>query len=138
MSQELNATCDICGKKYHICSSCKEVKSFTPWRTVTDTMQHYLIFLALSEYTKTKDKEKAKEELSKCDLSELDTFNENIKTVIREIMAEGKEKIVETVSEENVKENVEIKPQKSTRKSRTSVKQSEVKKMILNSKLVKL
>ena len=126
MSQELNATCDICGKKYHICSSCKEVKSFTPWRTVTDTMQHYLIFLALSEYTKTKDKEKAKEELSKCDLSELDTFNENIKTVIREIMAEGKEKIVETVSEENVKENVEIKPQKTTRKGRTSVKQSEV------------
>ena len=128
MSQELNATCDICGKKYHICSSCKEVKSFTPWRTVTDTMQHYLIFLALSEYTKTKDKEKVKEELSKCDLSELDTFNENIKTVIKEIMAEGKEKIIETVSEENVKENVEIKPQKSTRKSRTSVKQSEVKK----------
>ena len=127
MAQELNATCDICGKKYHICSSCKEVKSFTPWRTVTDTMQHYLIFLALSEYTKTKDKEKAKEELSKCDLSELDTFNENIKTVIKEIMAEGKEKIVETVSEENVKENVEIKPQKTTRKGRTSVKQSEVK-----------
>ena len=126
MSQELNATCDICGKKYHICSSCKEVKSFTPWRTVTDTMQHYIIFLALSEYTKTKDKEKAKEELSKCDLSELDTFNENIKTAIKEIMAEGKEKIVETVSEETVKENVEIKPQKSTRKSRTSVKQSEV------------
>ena len=128
MAQELNATCDICGKKYHLCNSCKEVKSFTPWRTVTDTMQHYIIFLTLSEYTKTKDKEKAKEELSKCDLSELDTFNENIKTVIKEIMAEGKEKIVETVSEENVKENVEIKPQKSTRKSRTSVKQSEVKK----------
>ena len=127
MSQELNATCDICGKKYHVCNSCKEVKSFTPWRTVTDTMQHYLIFLALSEYTKTKDKEKAKEELSKCDLSELDTFNENIKTVIKEIMAEEKEKIVETVSEENVKENVEIKPQKTTRKGRTSVKQSEVK-----------
>ena len=126
MAQELNATCDICGKKYHVCNSCKEVKSFTPWRTVTDTMQHYLIFLALSEYTKTKDKEKAKEELSKCDLSELDTFNENIKTVIKEIMAEGKEKIVETVSEENVKENVEIKPQKTTRKCRTSVKQSEV------------
>ena len=126
MAQELNATCDICGKKYHVCNSCKEVKSFTPWRTVTDTMQHYIIFLALSEYTKTKDKEKAKEELSKCDLSELDTFNENIKTVIKEIMAEGKEKIVETVSEENVKENVEIKPQKTTRKGRASVKQSEV------------
>ena len=120
MSQELNATCDICGKKYHVCNSCKEVKSFTPWRTVTDTMQHYFIFLALSEYTKTKDKEKAKEELSKCDLSELDTFNENIKTAIKEIMAE--EKIVETVSEENVEENVEIKPQKTTRKGRKTDK----------------
>ena len=126
MSQELNATCDICGKKYHICSSCKEVKSFTPRRTVTDTMQHYIIFLALSEYTKTKDKEKAKEELSKCDLSELDTFNENIKSAIKEIMADGKEKVVETVSEETVEENVGIKPQKATRKCRTSVKQSEV------------
>ena len=126
MSQELNATCDICGKKYHVCNSCKEVKSFTPWRTVTDTMQHYIIFLALSENTKTKDKEKAKEELSKCDLSELDTFNENIKTAIKEIMADGKEKVVETVSEETVEENVEIKPQKTTRKGRTSVKQSEV------------
>ena len=126
MSQELNATCDICGKKYHVCNSCKEAKSFTPWRTVTDTMQHYLIFLALSEYTKTKDKEKAKEELSKCDLSELDTFNENIKTVIKEIMAEGKEKNVETVSEETVEKIVEIKPQKATKKGRASVKQSEV------------
>ena len=126
MAQELNATCDRCGKKYHICSSCKEVKSFTPWRTVTDTMQHYIIFLALSEYTKTKDKEKAKEELSKCDLSELDTFNENIKSAIKEIMADGKEKVVETVSEETVEENVEIKPQKATRKGRISVKQSEV------------
>ena len=128
MSQELNATCDICGKKYHVCNSCKEVKSFTPWRTVTDTMQHYLIFLALSEYTKTKDKEKAKEELSKCDLSELDTFTENIKTAIKEIMADGKEKVVETVSEETVEENVEIKPQKANRKGRIFVKQSEVKK----------
>ena len=126
MSQELNATCEKSRKKYHVCNSCKEVKSFTPWRTVTDTMQHYFIFLALSEYTKTKDKEKAKEELSKCDLSELDTFNENIKTVIKEIMAEEKEKNVETVSEETVEENVGIKPQKATRKGRTSVKQSEV------------
>lgn len=123
MSQELNATCDICGKPYRVCNSCKEVKSFTPWRTVTDTMQHYIIFLVLSEYTKTKNKEKAKEELSKCDLSELDTFNENIKTVIKEII---EEKNVETVSEETVKENVEIKPQKATKKGRTSAKQSEV------------
>ena len=127
MSEKYNATCAICGQPYKICRTCQEIKSFTPWRTVTDTMQHYLIFLALSEYTKTKDKEKVKEELCKCDLSELDTFNENIKTVIKEIMAEGKEKNVETVSEETVEKIVEIKPQKATKKGRTSVKQSEVK-----------
>ena len=128
MSEKYNATCSICGKPYKICRTCQELKSFTPWRTVTDTLQHYAIFLALSEYTKTKDKEKAKEELSKCDLSELDTFNENIKSVIKEIIAEEKEKIVETVSEETVEENVEIKPQKANRKGRIFVKQSEVKK----------
>ena len=128
MSEKFNATCAICGKPYKICRTCQELKSFTPWRTVTDTLQHYAIFLALSEYTKTKDKEKAKEELSKCDLSELDTFNENIKSVIKGIIAEEKEKIVETVSEETVEENVEIKPQKANRKGRIFVKQSEVKK----------
>ena len=126
MSEKFNATCAICGKSYKICRTCQEIESFTPWRTVTDTLQHYAIFLALSEYTKTKDKERAKNELATCDLSELDTFNENIKTAIKEIMAEGKEKIVETVSEETVEENVEIKPQKTTRKGRASVKQSEV------------
>ena len=41
-------------------------------------------------------------------------------------MADGKEKVVETVSEETVEENLEIKPQKAIRKGRTSVKQSEV------------
>ena len=122
MSEKFNATCSICGKPYKICRTCQEIESFTPWRTVTDTLQHYAIFLALSEYTKTKDKEKAKEELSKCDLSELDTFNENIRSVIKEIIAEEKEKIVETVSEETVEENVGIKPQKATRKGRKTDK----------------
>lgn len=104
MSQELNATCDICGKRYHICNSCKEIKSFSPWRTVTDTYSHYLIFLALSEYTKTKDKNKARECLSKCDLVDLDTFNENIKSAIKEIMEDGQKKV-----DINITKNTHIK-----------------------------
>ena len=120
MSEQYNAKCDICGKPYKICRSCQEIKSFQAWRTVTDTLPHYMIYLALVEYSRTKDKAKAKEELLKCDLSELDTFNENIKTVIKEMMAE--EKNVETVSEETVEENVEIKPQKTTRKGRKTDK----------------
>ena len=82
MSEQYNAKCDICGKPYKICRSCQEIKSFQAWRTVTDTLPHYMIYLALVEYSRTKDKAKAKEELLKCDLSEKDNFNNNIKSVI--------------------------------------------------------
>lgn len=83
-----NAVCDICGKSYHVCATCKDVLSFKPWRTITDTPQHYKIFLAISDYTRTKDKVKAKADLKNCDLSELETFNNDIKNVIREILEE--------------------------------------------------
>ena len=124
MSQELNATCDICGKKYHVCNSCKEIKSFTPWRTVTDTLQHYAIFLALSQYTKTKDKEKAQRLAVLCIqgiLSDLESFNDNIKTVIKEIMEEPEIKVIEPTIK------IENKPQKlSSKRGKVSVKQDEV------------
>ena len=126
MSEKYNATCSICGKPYKICRTCQEIKSFTPWRTITDTLQHYTLFLVLSEYSRTKDKAKAKDELSKCDLSEKELFKDSVKNMIDEIMKEDVIKIIEETSEETVKENVEIKPQKATRKGRTSVKQSEV------------
>ena len=63
MALENNAICDICGKPYHVCQTCKDITSFKPWRTVTDTFPHYMIFLAISDYTRTKDKQKAKEAL---------------------------------------------------------------------------
>lgn len=90
MPQKPNATCDICGREYHICRTCQEVRSFTPWRSVADTFPHYMIFLALSEYTRTKDKRRAREELSKCDLSDSDTYRDIIKAAINEIMTEEK------------------------------------------------
>ena len=126
MSEKYNATCAICGQPYKICRTCQEIKSFTPWRTITDTLQHYTLFLVLSEYSRTKDKTKAKDELSKCDLSEKESFKDSVKNMIDEIMKEDVIKIIEETSEETVKENVEIKPQKATRKGRKTVKQSEV------------
>lgn len=56
MAEYLNATCSICGKKYHLCSTCENIKTFAPWRNITDTIDCYKIFLVLSEYTKTKNK----------------------------------------------------------------------------------
>lgn len=93
MALENNAICSICGKPYRVCRTCKEITSFTPWRTVTDTLPHYMIYLVLFEYTKNKDKAKAKEGLEKCDLSELETFDNDVKNVINEIL--GKNDVVE-------------------------------------------
>ena len=90
MSEELNATCSICGKKYHVCLSCQQEKAFKPWRTVVDTIDHYKIYMAVHGYTVTKDKEMARKELSVCDLSELDSFSDNIKKAINEILSEDK------------------------------------------------
>jgi hypothetical protein len=110
MALELNATCSICGNRYHVCNSCKEVKSFQAWRTVTDTLPHYVIYLALHEYTIAKDKTKAKtvakEELSKCDLSELESWDEDVKTAIKEIMdiKDSSEKEITNKAEEKITE----------------------------------
>lgn len=86
----INAHCSICGKGYHICNSCLEQKSLKPWRTITDTIEHYKIYMAIHGYTLTKDKEAAKQELQSCDLSGLENFKPEIKAVIKEIMAEPK------------------------------------------------
>lgn len=91
----INAYCAICNKGYHICNTCKNQNVFKPWRTVTDTVDHYKIYLAIHGYTVTKNKELARKELTNCDLFGLESFNPEIKSVINEIMAEPeKQKVV--------------------------------------------
>lgn len=102
----INAFCTICGKGYHVCNTCLEQKTFKPWRTVVDSIEHYKIYLAIHEYTISKDKDVAKKELSHCDLSDLESFKPEIKNVIKEIMKETKKtKIVSN----KIKRNVENK-----------------------------
>ena len=100
MSLENNAICAICGKPYRVCHTCQNIKTYAPWRTVTDTLPHYTIYLAIYEYNKTKDKAKAKEELLKCDLSELDSFDKDVKKVINEILGENKKTVNATPNKE--------------------------------------
>lgn len=101
MSENLNATCAICGTKYHMCETCKNIRSFQPWRTVADTLSHYMIYLVLSEYTKTGNKEKAREELLECDLTGLESFDKDIKKVIKELLKEEKTTKVELEKEKS-------------------------------------
>lgn len=105
----INAFCSICGTGYHICNSCLEQKTFKPWRTVTDSIEHYKIYLAIHEYTLSKNKEAAKQELQNCDLSGLENFNTEIKSIIKEIMVEPKK--TKSVSKRE-KANTEIETEK--------------------------
>lgn len=90
MSEVLNATCSICGKKYHLCRTCQHIESFKPWRTVCDSLQHYAIYLVLAEYAQKKDKNKARTELLKCDLTDYKSFDPEKVKVIDEILKEDK------------------------------------------------
>ena len=69
MDSKTNAVCDICGRAYKVCRTCQGIQSFKPWRTVVDTLDHYRIYLVLSEYTNTHNKEKARHDLEYCNLT---------------------------------------------------------------------
>lgn len=97
MSEELNATCDVCGKKYHMCYSCEEIKTFNPWKRVVCTVECFKIYMAVHGYTVTKDKEMARKALSSCDLSELESFSDNIKQAIKEILSDDKENATDSM-----------------------------------------
>ena len=125
MAEYLNATCSICSKKYHLCKSCEDIESFSPWRTVTDTIDCYKIFLVLSEYTKTKNKEQAKKELSTCNLKEKDVFAPHIKAAIDEIMAEPEVEVktsTKEIKEKEVKNSQQVKIVKRTQTAKENEK----------------
>lgn len=103
----INAHCAICGQGYHVCNSCLEQKSFKPWRSIVDSIDHYRIYLAIHGYTTSKDKNKAKLELQKCDLSDLDNFRTEIKNVINEILETDNKNV--SISKKKRKNNTEIK-----------------------------
>lgn len=87
-NNNINAHCSICNEGYYLCQSCKNERKFKPWRTVTDTIEHYKIYMAIHGYTITKNKEQAKVELQNCDLSDIKSFKTEIKSIIKEIMDE--------------------------------------------------
>lgn len=87
MAEKINATCAICGKGYHLCMSCKDMISLTPWKKHTDTSEHYKIYQIIHGYsTNVYTKAEAKAKLKKVDLSDFDTLRDNIKPVITDIM----------------------------------------------------
>jgi hypothetical protein len=118
MAEKDNATCSICGSPYRMCISCKDMIKLSPWKRHTDTSEHYKVYQVLHGYsTKVYTKEEARSRLKTIDLSDLETFRENIKDLIKDILTEDKteinviKKVEETEKEETtellIEENIE-------------------------------
>ena len=90
MSNDQYNTCAICGRMYKRCRSCEENrKTWAAWKQFVDSREHFQIFVTLRSYNVgTSTKEEAAEALSKCDLSNMDSFLPEIKEMIANIMAE--------------------------------------------------
>lgn len=106
MAEQINATCSICGKGYYMCLACKDMMKLHPWKRHTDTSEHYKIYQILHGYsTGVYSSEETKHKLQMVDLSDLDSFREDIKNHIVKIMGA-----------EPTNEEVDVKPQKTSRK----------------------
>lgn len=87
MPKEINHWCVVCGRGYHACDACDKTKSFTSWRSLTDSMEHFKIFTVLRNYNnKLIDKEEAKRLLSDIDLSDKDSYKDSAKRLLDEIL----------------------------------------------------
>lgn len=91
MSNSDMSTCVICGKKYKACMSCKDMVTIKPWRSITDKIDCYKIFLVLSQYNNGYiDKEKAKSLLEEIEYNEKD-LRESVLKTINEIRTSNKD-----------------------------------------------
>ena len=86
------STCIICGKQYKTCLSCQQEISLKPWRTITDEINCYKIFLVLSQYNNGYiKKDEAKKQLEKIRYNETE-LRESVRETIKEIMSTSETK----------------------------------------------
>lgn len=89
MSEQINAYCTVCGNGYHLCLSCKDKMKLQPWKTFTDTAEHYKIHQIIHGFsTKVYTKDEIRSKLKNVDLSDLETFKPNIKAIIKDVLKE--------------------------------------------------
>lgn len=131
MSKEGNLTCKVCGKKYNYCPTC-------PTDTRPKWMKHYCgdnckkIFSTLVNYSLGEaDKDTTMNILLGCDLSNQDSFDNDINEKIIEVFSEDAEPVVTVVKtvdvphtevKEDVVEEVTVDANKEVVKNTTSKK----------------
>ena len=78
--------CVVCGKKYQYCDSCSDFRSLPRWMNAYCGENCHTIFNTMMAYNaKLKTAEEVAEVLSKCDLSNKDSFNPAILEFIDKI-----------------------------------------------------
>ncbi|WP_434311465.1 hypothetical protein [Hominifimenecus sp. rT4P-3] len=86
MSDNLNHRCLICGRRYYACDDCLKKRSFTPWRSITDTKEHYQLYLLLCDYRDGRlSRAEAREKLSRIEFSPEECL-ESVRQLLNEIM----------------------------------------------------
>ena len=102
MSEQINATCSICGNGYHLCLSCKDSMNLHPWKMHTDSASCYQVFQVVKGYsTGVYNKEEFKSKLRNVDLSNLENYRDHIKSLIKDTLKEDEkeELVVDEVAE---------------------------------------
>ena len=104
-----NSFCAICGKSYYYCNSCKDTAHLYPYKILTDTSEHYKVFMIIRGYSNgLYTKEETKEKLNNVDISDLETYKENIRDIIKDILkVDNKVEVVEKKEIIEEKNNVE-------------------------------
>lgn len=86
MARKNNRKCICCGKEYFYCSgSCQDNTRKESWYAIFHDENCHDIYDAVANILPTQGKDAAKEALDKCDLSNKEKFNHNIKRLINEV-----------------------------------------------------
>lgn len=113
MAEKNNAVCSICGKEYYACLSCSDAMKLHPWKSFTDTAEHFKVFQVVRGLsTGVYAKDEAKEKFKNIDLKDIESFRPHIKKIIKDVLNEdmvvvdATKKIENTVVEDVIVENV--------------------------------
>lgn len=120
MAEKNNAVCSICGKEYYACLSCSDAMKLKPWKSFTDTAEHFKVFQAVRGFsTGVYDNEEFKSKLKNIDLSDLDEYRSHIKDIIKNALKEDEIVEVESpiVEEVETEEMVVEKPTYSRKRN---------------------
>ena len=89
-------TCKVCGKEYRPCIRCIQYKNnFTGWRNLTDTEDHYKVFIIVKDFLNGADKETCRSYLEHVNITDKDSYKESIRNALDEIMKPDAEETVE-------------------------------------------